>query len=556
MSITNFDSVFEFVGGFGPYQMILFAVECITCLFFTFVYCGQIFMTLTPPHWCRTPADLDLNLTIDLNLTQDEVKELTIPRDETTGKYLQCVMYDVDFSEIVMNNSSWPNSSWPTTSCTNGWTYDYSLYYPTITSQLDWVCDDDWRPTVCQSVFFLGSLLITPFFGWAADKWGRLPIIVFTNVLGGVAGVISAFCTSFVTFAVSRFIVGMTFDTQFMVTFVLLLEYVSSEYRTVVSHIPVAFFLTLSMAAIPWLALAIADWSTFAVIIHAPQLISIIFIWLLPESARWLINQGRIKDTLKILQRVAKLNKKTLSPEFIEDFNVYGASQQTKEGEANTIDLLKTPVLRQRLVILCICWMVCALAYDGHMRNTQNIGNNTFVSFSLGGLVEVPADLLTIMLLEKIGRRYSTVLSLILGGLASCVIATIPEANTAGVVGVAMVGRFLITIAMNSGQQYPVEVLPTVARGSGVSTIHTLGFLTFFASPYVVYLAKYGYYLPYVILGIVSVAGGLVCIVLPETLDQILPDTLEDGETFLTNQSLCYNPCARKRSESKEILSK
>lgn len=52
----------------------------------------------------------------------------------------------------------------------------------------------------------------------------------------------------------------------------------------------------------------------------------------------------------------------------------------------------------------------------------------------------------------------------------------------------AFVGRFLITVTMNVGHQYPVEVLPTVARGQGMGTMQTLGFASAFASPYIVYL--------------------------------------------------------------------
>lgn len=58
------------------------------------------------------------------------------------------------------------------------------------------------------------------------------------------------------------------------------------------------------------------------------------------------------------------------------------------------------------------------------------------------------------------------------------------------VLGLEVVGRFLITMSMNVGQQYPVEVLPTVARGLGSGAIHTLGYVSVFLSPYVVYLVS------------------------------------------------------------------
>ncbi|KAK7082108.1 hypothetical protein SK128_019843, partial [Halocaridina rubra] len=186
------------------------------------------------------------------------------------------------------------------------------------------------------------------------------------------------------------------------------------------------------------------------------------------------------------------------------------------------------------------------LAYDGHMRNTENIGYNVFISFCVLGFVELPADFLTMIAVETLGRRHTTVLTLITSGIACFVIAALPQDSTMGIFAVAIIGRFLITMAINVGQQYPVEVLPTVARSSGSSTIHTLGSLSAFVSPYVVYLSKFGHYLPYLILGMVTVVGGAICSLLPETLNEKLPDSLHDGETYFSDQSCCYNPCAAR----------
>ncbi|XP_047471526.1 beta-alanine transporter-like [Penaeus chinensis] len=341
MVIKDFDSVFVHIGGFGKYQMVsdhffmmiilFFCVNYLMCAIASFVYFGQFFMTLTPPHWCAPPPDL-----ARLNLTSEQVKRLTIPRDPHSGKYLECVRYQVDFSQVVENQTSWPVPSWPTISCTHGWVYDFSLFYPAITSQ-----------------FFVGSLVGSPVLGWAADAWGRLPVIVATNVVGGLGGVASAFCSSFVSFVVFRFIVGMTYDTHYMVAYILIMEYVS------------------------------------------------------------------------------------------------------------------TPIA---------------------------------------------------------------------------------DAQTAITV-LAMLGRLLITMPGNVGLQYKVEVLPTVARAQGMAFIYTVGFVAALLSPYVVYLSKFGHFLPYTILGVATVVGGLACVLLPETLDQKLPDTLEDGEDFFAGQGCCYDPCARYKTQ-------
>ncbi|XP_042882821.1 solute carrier family 22 member 21-like [Penaeus japonicus] len=540
MTITDFDSIFLHIGGFGRYQMLLFGANCLMCSILAFVYFGQFFMTLTPPHWCRPPAEVT-----QLNLTPAEVKRLTIPVDSGGGDFQRCARYQVDFRQVVESNDSWPNTSWPTTSCTNGWQYDYSLYYPTITSQLDWVCDEDWKATLSQSLFFVGSLVGSPVLGWAADAWGRLPVIVLTNVVGGVAGICSAFCSSFVSFTIFRFIVGMTYDTHYNAVYILLLEYVSTEYRSIMGNVPILTFLTGAMCAMPWVAWGLADWSLFAVAMHTPQLFCLFFYWMLPESARWLLGQGRVEDTVRIIRRAAKVNGRTLSPRVLQDLQDFGERRQEENVDSVTVlDLVKTPVLRRRFFVLCLMWVTVGIAYDAHMRNTANIGPNVFFTFTLAGFVELPADLLTMLFMEKLGRRHTLVWTVVVGGFSCLAVAATPVGEDAVIMVLAMVGRFMITMAMNVGMQYQVEVLPTVARAQGMAFIHTVGFLAAFVSPYIVYLSKFGHLVPYTILGAVTIGGGAVCVLLPETLDQNLPDSLHDGETFFGDQTFCYNPCA------------
>ncbi|XP_068246337.1 organic cation/carnitine transporter 2-like isoform X2 [Palaemon carinicauda] len=547
MAINDFDTIFDHIGGFGRYQMCLFAVICYMSAMLAFVYFGQIFMSLTPPHWCSPPPGMDET---HLGLSPDEIKRLTIPIDPDTSEFSRCQMYDVDVRTIMQSNTTGldPSSMWNVTSCTHGWTYDFSIYYPTITTELNWVCNDDWKPAFSQSLFFIGSFIGLPILGWAADKWGRLPVIVVTNVACGLFGIASAFARSFLVFTILRFIVGLTYDTHYTVVYILVMEYVSCEYRTVMGNVPIMLFLTAAMCALPWMAYFLRNWTLYAIAIHVPQVFCLVFIWILPESARWLISQGRLDDTLKIIRKASQVNKKVLSREFIEEFKEYVKEQSSQQqSNAGVLDLLKTPNLRIRFILLSIMWMTIILAYDGHMRNTENIGLNVFVSFTVLGAVELPADFLTIIAIEWVGRRHTTVWTLILSGVCCLIISTIPEAKTTVIFGLAIAGRFLITMSINVGQQYVVEVLPTVARSSGAGAIHTLGSAVSFLSPYIVYLSKFGHFLPYLIMGIVTVIGGSFCALLPETMNEKLPDSLQDGETYFEGQACCYNPCSASK---------
>lgn len=52
--------------------------------------------------------------------------------------------------------------------------------------------------------------------------------------------------------------------------------------------------------------------------------------------------------------------------------------------------------------------------------------------------------------------------------------------------------------------------------------------------------------LPYLILGIISLIGGITCLYLPETTMKHLPDSIAEAELFGHDQPFFYMPCLHK----------
>ena len=110
----------------------------------------------------------------------------------------------------------------------------------------------------------------------------------------------------------------------------------------------------------------------------------------------------------------------------------------------------------------------------------------------------------------------------------------------------AILGRFSVNISYNIGLQYAAELLPTVVRAQGVAFIHIMGYVASIVAPFVVYLANISPSLPLIVLGILGIFGGLLSLLLPETLGHDLPQTLADGEEFGRGQKIWDFPCLTK----------
>lgn len=70
-----------------------------------------------------------------------------------------------------------------------------------------------------------------------------------------------------------------------------------------------------------------------------------------------------------------------------------------------------------------------AVVYDGHARNTANLGLSVFLTFSVASVTELPADLVLVFFLDRWGRRALAFGSLLLAAIFSLATIAIPIGN-------------------------------------------------------------------------------------------------------------------------------
>lgn len=316
----------------------------------------------------------------------------------------------------------------------------------------------------------------------------------------------------------------------------------------------IAIFFTLAAVVLPYIALALANWKLFALVTSLPLALAVLTPWLVPESARWLVSQGQTTKAVSILHRFEKINRKTIKPQVYTAFSMT-CERLAKQEEANNsysvLDLFKTARLRNITFLFMIIWMCICVAFDGHVRNVGALGLNVFHTFAIAAATELPADVFLTYTLDIIGRRWMAFGSMLLCGIFSLV-ATLFDVGIYFAL-MAIMGRFWVNISYNVGLQYAAEVLPTVVRAQGVTFFHIMGYLATMVAPFVAYSSYISPSLPLIILGCTGVFGGCLALFLPETMDQMLPQTLVDGEAFGRDQKFLDLPwCKRTKTKDDE----
>ncbi|XP_068621935.1 carcinine transporter-like [Battus philenor] len=541
--LKDLDDLFPYIGDFGWYQRILFLLMIPFGFFFAFVYFAQIFMTVVPEqHWCYVPELM--------NLTVEERRHLAIPMTKE-NKYDRCKVYDVDWRKILKSGLKQPDPSWPIRKCQDKWEFNFTdVPYETIASQLGWVCDKDNYGATAQSIFFCGAIVGGLLFGWIADKYGRIPALVGTNMTGFLAGVGTAFTNSFWSFCLCRFLVGLAYDNCFIIMYIVVVEYVGPKWRTFVANMSIAVFFTFAACLLPWIALGVADWKVYTLITSVPLVLSILTPWVVPESARWLISQGRIDEAIKILRTCERVNRRKIPESVYKEFKDTASEIAKSEQEIknySVLDLFRTPRLRRHSILLLFIWMSIAMAFDGHVRNVGSLGLDIFLTFTVATATEFPADVLLIVTLDIVGRRWLAFGSMVISGIFSLLATTVPLGIPSA--SLAIVGRFSVNISYNIGMQYAAELLPTVVRAQGLALIHMTGYVATILVPYIVYMATIATEIPLLILGVIAILGGCLCMCLPESTGYDMPQTIKDGEEYGMGQKFWEMPCFSRKKQ-------
>ncbi|EDV48477.1 uncharacterized protein Dere_GG23384 [Drosophila erecta] len=527
----DLQKVLEKCGNFGPYQILLLGLFGYTNIVSSLHYFSQTIISFTPPHSCSAPVE---------GYSQHFTERLSC----------SVIQYDVD------------NSSFRESKCTS-WDFEKESNYESVTTELKWVCEDAYKLAVGQSFFFIGSALGSIFFGYLADRIGRLPACVLSTLTGASGDFFTSFVGSLPWFSFTRFVSGLSMDTQYVLMYILVFEYLSPQHRTFGLNIILGVFYCVGLMISPWIAMWLGNWRLYLWAASLPALGMLLFPVFLHESAEWLLTKGKFDKAVRSLRGVAKFNGREVNDsvfdEFVKHYREKLNSLQDKSSDT-FMGMLRTPRLRKFTIILLIKSMIITIAFDILSRNVEGVGISPFKLFSYSGFCYLPAGLTIILFQNKIGRKGMACASLFVGAIITAatgyLVATLDPAEYSILLGfMVSLGRYGAVVAYDAEAQYAAEIIPTSVKGRGVANIHVVGNAFAFFSSYIIYLGTFYKPLPSLLISFVLLLGACLCLCLPETLHKNLPQNLEEGEVFAKGEKWYFFPCFSRRQKTHKSAS-
>ncbi|CAH1644866.1 unnamed protein product [Spodoptera littoralis] len=526
----DLDDLLPKIGEFGLYQKLLLWLVCLpACLPCGFCAFNQLFMTDIPDHWCRVP-ELEL-----LNLTQEQRKLLSIPRKNNVT-FEKCSRYAVNWTEIIhIGGTIEVNESWPTEHCREGYEYDMSEVFSSVVIDFNLVCEYDVYPTLGLVALNIGGPIGVYAFGLLNDRIGRKKsffICLSTLLLGSL---MTAYAYEFWFWIMARVIVGLTIPAVYQIPFIISLELAGPNYRSFVTVMTCVFY-TLGLILLSVVTYLLRDWRSLALATSVPFFFYYFYWFVLPESPRWLLMRERLEEANSVLKTIARVNGKELPEEFTNKLQKQVIEQKekgiTETKSVSVFALCRTPNMRLKTFLITLNWCASEMVYVGLSYYGPAIGDNQYMSFFLSSAVEIPSYLVCWILMDRIGRRWPLCLSMVISGIFCIVTVLLPSDARTETLILYLISKCFISASFLLIYPYAGELYPTELRGVGIGTSAYIGGLGLIIIPFINYLGSSNLVLPLVVMGAVSVIGGLSALRLPETLHTSLPQTAEEGEEF------------------------
>ncbi|CAA7600088.1 Major facilitator superfamily transporter [Acididesulfobacillus acetoxydans] len=339
------------------------------------------------------------------------------------------------------------------------------------------------------SMTFAGQLAGNVLVGVAADRFGRKMTFQISMIIWGIASFLAAGAWSIGALMVFRFLIGLGVGGEAPVAQALVSEFVPADVRGKYIAFMEGFWAVgyVLSGGIAYFLLPRVGWRWVFVVVG---LLSIVIFFVrrhLPESPRWLADKGRIQEANVVLTGIEReIAKRTNKP--LPAAKPFFAELSTQK---NSILTLFDKMYLKRTFMAFGLWFFSLLGFFGlsswmavllnsrGISITQSVGFLTLIT--TGG---IPGFFVAAYLLEKVGRKPTTVLFLIMSAVTAYLYGQSTDYTMLFITGFIM--QFFMFGMWSCLYAYTPELYPTHARSTGAGFSSAFGRIGAIAGPVIV----------------------------------------------------------------------
>nr|XP_057924732.1 solute carrier family 22 member 21-like [Doryrhamphus excisus] len=557
----DFDEITSFLGDYGCFQIliiVLLSLSTIPCGYMAFL---AVYITYTPAHHCKawvnsTPYDLNGVTSFPERSTEAG----------TTGSCSRYQVQDANWTDTIkLGNGTDP--------CLDGWVFSTERY--TIVSEWELVCENAWKIPFSTSVFYVGVLFGTFISGQLSDRFGRKLVLYATVALHSITALIQATSVNWLMFCVLNCVRGTGQVSSYLASLVLGSEMLCPSVRVSYTLLGHSLGFGIGYALLPLFAYFLRGWRWLLVASAIPGLLWLLTWRVIPESPRWLLLRGQVKEAEMVLRQAAKLNKIHAPEVLFLPAEVSELMKKTGEKEQtySCMDLMNTANLRNITAIGLFIWIAVAMVFNGLSLNTSNLNGNIYLTCLMSAATDIVAYVFSWLLFNRVPRPTLLFVTLMFCGTMLLVIKLIPQDMHVTFQVLVLLGKMGVAIAYCFTYLVFAELFPTVVRNTGMGFLSSSARIGAIICPYVIHIGKcafvnlyiitqslciyilhdhcalhvifyfsqskniyfagiYSKILPYIIFGAFSIVAALLSLLLPDTRNNKLPDLISEAKSI------------------------
>ncbi|KAK4883233.1 hypothetical protein RN001_006552 [Aquatica leii] len=410
--------------------------------------------------------------------------------------------------------------------CPWGFDYDKSITNSSIISEWNLVCDREHLLETAQLATVLGVIAGGVLLGAAADKFGRKTVLSFSILLQTICGFVSAAIPWYYGFVTSQFLLSFANGGTMTTSFVMCVEIVGCQWRTIT---PILYHISTGIGSALMAALAyyLKDWRQLEFGLSILSSLYLSYLWLVPESPRWLLAVGRRREATEILDSATQTNgssKNSIIKILHEWSRLNDTTNSTSSGLLSFITKGK---FLKPVFLLGINCFISDLCFYGFAQYFSQFFNNIYVSVALQGLLYSISGMVAVVVINRNGRRQSITISSCFTGICFFALLMVSALDwvhlmvaTIALVGMAVSHTVLYLLS--------AELFPTVMRSSAVGICIMFSKCGAILASVAINFVDVEWYVPLLCLGWLSFLQAILAYPLPETHNHELPDNADE----------------------------